>query len=100
MFTRIPDGGVTSAQGFRAGVAAAQLRYKNRPDVALLVSDVPAAVAGVFTSNRVQAAPVRLDRERLAVSTHCRAVAVNSGIANACTGEQGIQDARRMAAWV
>lgn len=97
MFTLIEAGGVTSPQGFRAGVAAAGLRYANRDDVAVIVSDVPAAAAGVFTLNRVQAAPVRLSRQTIACG-RARAIVVNSGIANACTGEAGLADAQRMAA--
>ncbi len=82
--------------GFRAAGCAAGIKPDGAPDMALLVSDVPAAVAGVFTTNQVQAAPVRLDRERLAGGC-ARAVIVNSGIANACTGPAGLRDARRTA---
>ncbi len=89
-------GGVTAAQGFRAAGVEAAIKYQNRKDFALLVSDVPAAAAAVFTTNRVAAAPVRIDRERVASGT-AQAVAVNSGCANACTGEQGLADARAMA---
>lgn len=96
MLTPLPGGGITSPQGYRAGVAAAGLRYRDRADVALLVSDTPAAAAGLFTRNRVQAAPVRVARETLRAGS-ARAVVVNSGIANACTGEAGLADARRMA---
>jgi glutamate N-acetyltransferase/amino-acid N-acetyltransferase len=96
VYTPLPGGGATSPQGFRAGVAAAGLRYRDRTDVALLVSDVAASAAGVFTRNRVQAAPVRVAREALRAG-RARAVVVNSGIANACTGEAGLADARAMA---
>ncbi len=68
-----------------------------RKDLALAVSDGPAAAAGVFTQNRVRAAPVRVCQERLP-SDSARGVVVCSGNANACTGKQGLEDARRMAA--
>jgi len=92
-------GGVTAARGFRAAGVEAGIKYRNRKDFALLVSDAPAAAAAVFTTNRVAAAPVRLDRERIA-SGRAHAVAVNSGCANACTGARGLEDAREMAAAV
>lgn len=89
------QGSVTSPRGFRAAGVAAGLKSNNQRDIALLVSDVPAAIAGVFTTNRVQAAPVQLCRELL--STHqARAIIINSGNANACTGETGLRDARAM----
>jgi glutamate N-acetyltransferase/amino-acid N-acetyltransferase len=92
------EGGVTAAAGFRAAGVAAGIKYKNRRDLALIVSDVPAAAAGVFTRNAVQAAPVRLCRQRLARRPSARAILVNSGNANACTGAAGRRDAERMAA--
>ncbi len=92
-------GGVTAARGYRAAGVAAAIKYKGRKDFALVVSDTPAAAAAVFTTNQVAAAPVRLDRERIAAG-RARAVALNSGCANACTGEQGMADARAMAAAV
>src|SRR5437762_6318467 len=67
-----------------------------KPDLALIVSDVPAAVAGVFTTNQVCAAPVKISRER-ATKKFARAIVVNSGNANACTGQQGMRDAETMA---
>ncbi|UCG14957.1 MAG: bifunctional glutamate N-acetyltransferase/amino-acid acetyltransferase ArgJ [Deltaproteobacteria bacterium] len=76
-----------------AGATAAGIRYQGRPDLALMVSEVPATAAGVFTTNRVKAAPVLLSRSHLAHST-ARAILVNSGIANACTGEPGLERAR------
>lgn len=83
-------------RGFRASGVAAGLKKDNRKDMALIVSDRPAAVAATFTTNQVQAATVRLCRARLAGRTG-RGVIVNSGNANACTGTQGLQDAERMA---
>lgn len=90
-------GGITSAKGFRASSVEAGVKYVARRDVALVYSEVPCAAAGVFTTNLVAAAPVVLDRERLAASSVMRAIAVNTGCANACTGEQGLQDARQVA---
>ena len=69
---------------------------RDRRDLALVVSDAPAAAAGVFTQNRVCAAPVHVCRERLPADD-VRGVVICSGNANACTGEQGLADARRMA---
>ncbi|MCU0538289.1 MAG: bifunctional glutamate N-acetyltransferase/amino-acid acetyltransferase ArgJ [Desulfobacterales bacterium] len=83
--------------GFRAAGVAAGIKKNGRKDLGLIVADVPAAVAGLFTRNQVQAAPVRLDRERVRAGV-CRAVIVNSGNANCCTGADGDRDARRMAA--
>jgi glutamate N-acetyltransferase/amino-acid N-acetyltransferase len=84
--------------GFRlAGVRAGIKRDKTREDVAVVVSDLPATAAGVYTTNLVVAAPVEWDRS-LTPGTGFRAVAINSGNANACTGQRGLDDARGMAA--
>jgi glutamate N-acetyltransferase/amino-acid N-acetyltransferase len=84
-------------QGFRAaGVYAGLKRNPQKNDVALVISDTPATAAGVYTQNLVFAAPVKLDRARTP-STRIRAVVINSGNANACTGERGDRDAARMA---
>ncbi|MFA5042940.1 MAG: bifunctional glutamate N-acetyltransferase/amino-acid acetyltransferase ArgJ [Kiritimatiellia bacterium] len=90
----IAPGGITSPRGFRAAGVKAGIKGDKR-DMALLVSDTPAVIAGVFTTNRVTAAPVQLCRERLAAHK-ARAIIVNSGNANACTGPDGLRDARRM----
>ena len=82
--------------GFKAGAVAAGIRYQGRPDLALIMSEVPAAAAGVFTTNKVQAAPVLLSRSHL-TGNRARAIVVNSGIANACTGEAGLQRAQATA---
>jgi glutamate N-acetyltransferase / amino-acid N-acetyltransferase len=82
--------------GFQAAGVAAGIKKDGRKDLGLILADRPAAVAGVFTRNRVQAAPVRLDRERVGAGA-CRAVVVNSGNANCCTGEAGYRNALRMA---
>ncbi len=90
-------GGVTAPQGFVAAGAACGIKPSGKPDLALVASAVPAAVAGVFTTNRVKAAPVLLCQRRVAAG-HARVVIANSGNANACTGTQGIEAAERMAA--
>jgi glutamate N-acetyltransferase/amino-acid N-acetyltransferase len=96
----IPGGSILSARGFRVGSAACGIRTtKGLPDVALIVSDGPAACAGVFTQNRFAAAPVLWDRSILP-SDRLRAIVVNSGSANACTGGRGIRDVHRTAALV
>jgi len=82
-------------KGFRAAGIAAGLKKKGKKDLGLVFSQVPANVAGVFTRNRVKASPVLLDMERIK-SGVCQAVIVNSGNANCCTGDQGMQDARTM----
>ena len=83
--------------GFKAAGITAGLKKKDRKDIGLICSDVPANAAGVFTRNRVKAAPVILDEERIKKGV-CQAIIVNSGNANCCTGERGIQDAETMAA--
>src|SRR5947209_19840090 len=85
------------ARGYRfAGVHSGLRPDPERRDLALIVSDAPAAAAGVFTQNRICAAPVHVCRERLPCSD-ARGIVICSGNANACTGEQGMADARRMA---
>jgi glutamate N-acetyltransferase/amino-acid N-acetyltransferase len=88
---------VTAARGFRAAGVAAGLKTSDDPDVALVVNDGPdATAAGVFTTNRVKAAPVRWSQQVLRAGI-LRAVILNSGGANACTGPQGFQDTHRTA---
>ena len=82
--------------GFKAAGVSAEIKYEGRIDLGLLFSERPATVAGVFTNNRVKAAPVLLDMERIQ-SGVCQAVIANSGNANCCTGNQGYQDAVSMA---
>ncbi|HAA37299.1 MAG TPA: ornithine acetyltransferase [Firmicutes bacterium] len=90
------EGGVTAAKSFLAAGVAAGLKKNEKKDMALIYSQLPAAAAGMFTKNRFQAAPVLVSREHLA-DGRAQAIIVNSGNANACTGEAGIKDARRMA---
>lgn len=90
-------GGVTAPAGFRAAGVACGIKPAAL-DLALLVADSPASAAGVFTKNLAAAAPVLVSREHLARSRGwARAIVANSGCANACTGEQGVADARAMA---
>ena len=93
--------GVCAARGYRAGTAAADIRGdgdSGRLDVALVVSERPAAAAGVFTRNSVKAAPVVISQLTLRRGTPVSGVVVNSGNANACTGAQGLRDALVMCA--
>ena len=82
-------GGVTAAKGFQAASAAAEIKYKNRTDMAMIYSQVPCLAAGTFTTNVVKAAPVKWDQEIVYQHPGARAVVCNSGIANACTGSEG-----------
>jgi glutamate N-acetyltransferase/amino-acid N-acetyltransferase len=82
--------------GFKTAGVVCGLKKNGRKDLGLIYSEQPANVAGLFTRNRVQAAPVLLDRRRVAAGV-CRAVIVNSGNANCCTGDPGMQAALRMA---
>jgi glutamate N-acetyltransferase/amino-acid N-acetyltransferase len=92
-------GGVATPRGFRAAGVSAGIKASGNPDLALLVADAPAQVAAVFTTNKVIAAPVIVSQEHLARSGGTvRAIVVNSGCANACTGDAGMRDAREMTA--
>jgi glutamate N-acetyltransferase/amino-acid N-acetyltransferase len=92
-------GGVTTPRGFRAAGISAGIKANRGLDLALLVSDTPAQAAAVFTTNLAIAAPVVVSRDHLSRSGGItRAIVVNSGCANACTGDEGLQVARDMAA--
>jgi glutamate N-acetyltransferase / amino-acid N-acetyltransferase len=86
---------IAAPRGFFAGVARCGLKKKG-DDLAVIYSEKPAVAAAVFTQNLVQAAPVLVSREHLRFKTH-HAIVVNSGGANACTGQEGLNDARRTA---
>lgn len=92
--------GISDVQGFLVAGAACDIRNKNtdRLDTAIILSKTPAVAAGVFTTNDIKAAPVRLCQARLATGAPMRGIIANSGNANACTGEQGRLDADRMVA--
>ena len=87
---KIVEGGVTKAKGFEAASTAAKIKYEGRTDMALVYSEIPCVAAGTFTTNVVKAAPVRWDRQLVDSGRPVQAVVVNSGIANACTGEEGM----------
>ena len=83
------DGGVTAAKGYKAAATAAGIKYQNRTDMAMVYSEVPATIAGTFTTNVFKAAPVIWDRDIVKNIGKAQAIVVNSGIANACTGTEG-----------
>lgn len=85
------EGGVTAASGFKVASTAAGIKYENRRDMALIYSEKPCKAAGTFTTNIVKAAPVKWDQEVVANSPYVKAVVINAGIANACTGAEGYQ---------
>ena len=84
------DGGVTAAKGFLAAHTAAGIKYQGRDDMAMIYSKVPAVAAGTFTRNVVKAAPVKWDQQVVGESSFVQAVVMNAGIANACTGQEGM----------
>ncbi|MGN8631120.1 bifunctional glutamate N-acetyltransferase/amino-acid acetyltransferase ArgJ [Blautia sp. HCP3S3_G3] len=86
----IITGGVTAAKGFQAAATAAEIKYKGRTDMAMIYSEVPCLAAGTFTTNVVKAAPVKWDQDIVYNHPAAQAVICNSGIANACTGEEGL----------
>ena len=90
-------GGATAAKGFQAACTAAGIKYENRTDMAMLYSQVPCRVAGTFTTNLVKAAPVLWDRDIVKNSEYAQAVVVNAGIANACTGQEGLDYCQKTA---
>lgn len=85
----IIDGGITSAKGFSAASFCAGIKSTAKDDMAMIVSDTPCLVAGTFTTNKVFAAPVKWDKKVVYESPCANAVVINSGIANACTGQKG-----------
>ena len=91
----IENGSVTSVPGFLAAGVTAGFKRSGAPDFALVYSEEPASFAGVFTSCTFAAAPVLLGRERVLKGGTLRAFAINSGNANACTGAQGLANARK-----
>ena len=94
---KIIDGGVTAAEGFQAAGLAAGIKKGNTKDMALVYSEVPFVAAGTFTTNVVKAAPVFWDKDVVYKEGKAQAVVVNSGIANACTGEEGLSNCKKEA---
>jgi glutamate N-acetyltransferase/amino-acid N-acetyltransferase len=91
------EGGVTAAKGFEAACCSAEIKYKDRTDMALVFSKKPCVSAGTFTSNVVKAACVQWDQKLVYSGDPLHAVVVNSGIANACTGQEGFDACRKTA---
>jgi glutamate N-acetyltransferase/amino-acid N-acetyltransferase len=92
---RVIDLDIDQVQGFRANGVQCEIRKKDKFDLGIVYSEVPASVFGVYTTNKYQAAPVLVCKEHLAGGKG-RALVVNSGIANACTGDEGLKNARLM----
>lgn len=86
---KVIEGGVTAAAGFLSASTAAEIKYKNRQDMAMIYSETPCKAAGTFTTNIVKAAPVKWDQNVVKNSPFAQAVVINAGIANACTGAEG-----------
>ena len=91
------SGGVTAAKGFSATGGAAGIKKNGSADMALIYSDTPCITAGTFTTNRVKAAPVIWDRDQVRSGNKAQVIVVNSGVANACTGEEGLRYCRETA---
>ncbi|MDZ7265515.1 MAG: bifunctional ornithine acetyltransferase/N-acetylglutamate synthase, partial [candidate division KSB1 bacterium] len=91
---KISDGSVTTPLGFQACGIRCGIKQQGS-DLALIVSEVPATVAALFTSNRMKAAPILVSQDHVRAGM-ARAIVINSGNANACTGPQGLADARTM----
>ena len=98
----LPQGMVTSPQGFFAGATSAGINHRaaDKPDLAVLFSEAPCLAAALFTTTKLKAAPVLLSQQRLKEREKFGAVVVNSGCANAYVGEQGLADATELAALV
>ncbi|MBC7255893.1 MAG: bifunctional glutamate N-acetyltransferase/amino-acid acetyltransferase ArgJ [Chloroflexi bacterium] len=94
----LSQGSITTPRGFRAAAVACGLKKNGALDLALVAADVPCAAAALFTTNRVQAAPILYDKRLLAHhASDLKGVVINSGCANACTGERGLKDAEATA---
>lgn len=90
----ITSGGITAAKGFLVSNTCAGIKKENHPDMALIYSEKPCAVAGTFTLNKAYAAPVKWDKAIVSTSPSAQAIVVNTGVANACTGEEGLENCR------
>ncbi len=94
---KIIKGGVTAAKGFEAASAAAGIKYQGRTDMALVYSQKPCEAAGTFTTNVVKAAPVKWDKKVMESNAKPQVIVINSGIANACTGDAGMECCKEVA---
>jgi glutamate N-acetyltransferase / amino-acid N-acetyltransferase len=92
---KVPDGGILTPKGFQCGGVHAGLRY-TKLDLGMIVSEKPASCAAVYTTSHFQAAPLVVTQESIATENVLQAIVANSACANACTGEQGYQDALKM----
>ena len=97
MHFQVIDGGVTAATGFQAADATAGIKKNGQPDMAMLYSSSPCRAAGTFTTNVVKAAPVKWDQDLVFHQPYVQAVVCNSGTANACTGQEGMNSCRETA---
>ncbi|GGF91299.1 bifunctional ornithine acetyltransferase/N-acetylglutamate synthase [Paenibacillus abyssi] len=95
-YTIVPDGSITTPKGFKAGGLHCGLKKTTRHDLGAILCEVPATAAGVYTTNKIQAAPLKVTRESIGQDGTLCAILVNSGNANACTGKQGEADAYQM----
>ena len=91
------EGGVTAAKGFLAAGLAAGIKKGNTKDMAMVYSEIPCVAAGTFTTNVVKAAPVKWDQHIVYDQSVAQAIVCNSGVANACTGEEGYSYCRQTA---
>ena len=94
---KIIKGGICAPKGFSASATEANIKYKNRTDMAMIYSKVPAISAGTYTTNLVKAAPVLWDRKITDNETYVNAIVINSGIANACTKDEGMEYCKQSA---
>ena len=94
---KIIKGGICAPEGFLASATEANIKYKNRTDMAMIFSKVPAISAGTYTTNLVKAAPVLWDRKITDSETYVNAIVINSGIANACTKDEGMEYCKQSA---
>jgi glutamate N-acetyltransferase/amino-acid N-acetyltransferase len=93
---KTPDKKKITVHGFRFAGVSAGIKKSGEKDLALIFSENPAAVAAVFTTNKIKAAPVKLAIERIAAHKKCQSIIINSGNANACTGKIGLKNVREM----
>lgn len=93
----IINGGVTAAKGFTAAGINVGIKNNIKKDMAMVVSDAPCVAAGTFTLNKVCAAPVKWDKKVVYESDYAQAVVINSGVANACTGQEGLDNCKKLA---
>ena len=94
---QVVSGGVAAAKGFQTASTAAGIKYKDRPDMAMIYSEQDCRLAGTFTTNVVKAAPVLWDKALVEGGKCARAVVINAGIANACTGKEGMDYCKQTA---